>query len=397
MKHIIFLMDGAADEPIAELGNKTPLQAAKTPNIDSLAKKGRCGTLVTLPEGVPTSSDVANMSILGYDPFKYYTGRGPIELVSKGIKQADDEIAFRCNFITEKDGILMDYSAGHLSPEDSETLVEYFNKEIKNPKIRLIYGVSYRNLLVLKGKEFSDKVNYSKPDDEQGTEIKKILLKPASKEGEYTAKILNELILKSKSILEKHPLNIKNGNKANMIWPWSSGKKPNFESFQKKFGIKGAIISAVDVINGLGICVGMDIMKVEGATGYIDTNYEGKVDAAIGALENHDFVYLHVEAPDEVSHMGDLKLKLKAIEYFDKRIVGNFLKKYKGEIAIAVLPDHPVPLKLRKHTRDPVPFLIYKPNGKPDNIQKFDEISCKKGSYGNLKGDEFVRELLRLN
>jgi len=390
-------MDGAADYAVDELDGKTPLMVANTPNMDSLAKKGKCGRLFTLPEGAPTSSDVANMSILGYDPLTDYTGRGPMELAAKGISQGDDEIAFRCNFITEKDGVLLDYSAGHISPSESKELVDFFNSKIEDPRIKLLSGVSYRNLLILKGKEFSDSLSYSKPDDEQGTSIKKILLKAKGKEGELTCNMLNELILKSKPILDAHPINVKRAseskNKANMIWPWSPGKKPSLESFEDRFGLKGAIISAVDVINGFGKCVGMDVIKVEGATGFIDTNYEGKVDAAVKALEDHDFVYLHVEAPDETSHMGDLKLKIKAIEDFDKRVVGRFLSKTE-DVAIAVLPDHYVPLKLRKHTRDAVPFLIYKPGSEADSVNTFDEESCKKGSYGLLEKDGFVKEFL---
>ena len=397
MKYIIFLGDGMADEPIAELGEKTPLQVANTPNMDRIARQGQSGSFLTLPEGFPTSSDVANLSVLGYDLTSCYTGRGPLEAASRGINLAPDQIAFRCNLITEKDGILEDYSGGHISNEDARQLMDALQDEFGNPEVHFYPGVSYRNLLILTGEKFSAKLNYHKPDSSHGIKVAEILLTPQSEEARLTADFVNELTHRSKAFLEAHPTNkrrIREDEKpANMIWLWSPGKKPTFTPFEEKYGKMGAVISAVDVIFGIAAFAKMERIKVPGATGFIDTNYEGKAEAAIYALEANDFVFLHVEATDEVGHMGDLALKIKTLEEFDRRCIGHFFENFKADITAAVLPDHPVPVKLRKHTRTPVPVSICGPNITPDDIQEYNEIVCPGGALGFMKGDELMKRL----
>jgi len=400
MKYIIFLGDGMADEPMEELGGKTPLQAAFTPNMDSIARKGQSGAFLTLPEGFPTSSDVANLSVLGYDLATCYTGRGPLESASQGIDLAPNQIAFRCNLITVREGILEDYSGGHISNEDARALIYALQEAFGSDEVCFYPGVSYRNLLILTGEKFSEDLEYAKPDSSQDMKVDKILLKPKSKAAKYTAEFVNDLTRRSSALLESHPINmrrLKDGEPAaNLIWPWSPGKKPNFIPFEEKYGKKGAVISAVDVIFGIASFARMEQIKVPGATGFIDTNYEGKAEAAIRALEKNDFVYLHVEAIDEVGHLGKLDLKIKAIEDFDRRCIGHFLKHFKGDLTSAVLPDHPVPVKKRKHTRTPVPVSICGPALKPDAVLMYDEVACLKGALGLMKGDQLMRRLFGL-
>ncbi len=394
-KSIIFLADGMADLPIKELGNKTPLDYAYTPNMDLIAKNGASGTFLSLPAGFPTSSDVANMSVLGYDLAKCYPGRGSIEAVSQGVKLADDEIAWRCNLITVEEHKIKDYSAGHIKKEISDQIIDDLQKEFGNDKIKFVKGVSYRNLLILKGDEFSPDVEYAKPDSSHGGNIYELGPKPLndSVKAKYTSDFLTDLIAKAATFCEKHPLNEGVANPANYIWPWSPGYRPNFSKFSDKYNsAKGAIISAVDVILGIGMSADMTICHVEGATGFIDTNYKGKAEAAIEAIKTHDFVYLHIEAMDECSHMGDLKLKISAIEDFDKKIVGPVLDACKDKgISFTVLPDHPVPISLRKHTRTPVPFAVWGDNIAKDEVDKYTEELAMKGSLGIKKDDELMR------
>ncbi len=399
MKYLVFLADGMADEPIPELKGKTPLEVANTPSLDSLASNGTQGTLVTIPEPFPTSSDAANLSVLGYDLARNYCGRGPIEAASKGIELKENEIAFRCNLITINDDILEDYSAGQIDQKSTEDLISLLNKELGNEKVIFYPGVSYRNLLILKGEEFSDKIGYHKPDSNQGKKWRDILTCAKSKEGEATAKLINELIEKSIEILGNAPVNLnlnKNNKKpANCIWPWSPGKKPHLQSFEQKYHKKGVVISAVDVILGIGKLAGMQAIKPDGATGFIDTNFENKVKAALSALERNDFVYLHLEAIDECSHMGDLDLKIKAIEAFDKRLVKLILEEIDDNVTIGVLPDHPVPIKLRKHTRTPVPFLISGENVPKDGHTEYSEKTAVKGGLGFLDKYTFLETLFK--
>ena len=400
VKTVLFLADGMADEPLSELGGKTPLEHARTPNMDLIARGGACGSFLSLPEGFPTSSDVANMSVLGYELEKYYPGRGPLEAVSQGIDLKDDHIAWRCNLVHVDKDVLIDYSANHIGNEQAKALFNDLQKVFGNDKIEFHSGVSYRNLLVMKGKEFSTNVNYFKPDSHQGERVDNLRLSPmdGSPEAARTVEFMEDLCARCAKHLAAHPLNVGVQAPANAIWPYSPGHRPAMPAFSQKYaGAKGAVISAVDVIFGLAICAGMDVVKVPGATGFVDTNYEGKAKAAIDALRGHDFVYLHVEAIDEASHIGDLNLKIKAIEDFDSRIVGPVMKALAGQkITFAVLPDHPVPVKLRKHTRTPVPVAAMGPRITPDQTSCYCERCAPEGGLGHMCGDQLVRRLLDL-
>ncbi|MDD3885859.1 MAG: cofactor-independent phosphoglycerate mutase [Victivallaceae bacterium] len=400
-KAVIFLPDGMADDQLPELGGRTPLEAANTPAMDSIARNGINGTFLTLPEGLPTSSDVANMSVLGFRPELNYPGRGPIEAVSQGIELADDDVAFRCNLVyVSPDGVLRDYSAGHIANDVSRQLMTDLQQEFGGADLTFYPGVSYRNLLVLHGRKFSKAINYFKPDSSQDIPVDELQPSPAddSKEAAYTVEFLKELDRKTAAFLAKHPLNVSGKASGNRIWPWSPGHKPNIRSFSELYsGRTGAVISAVDVIKGIGKCAKMSVIEVPGATGFIDTNYEGKAAAAIEALKTHDLVYVHVEATDECSHIGDLKLKMRAIEDFDSRIVAPVLAALKGQpINFAVLPDHPVPIKLRKHTTTPVPLAVAGPGFAPDGVNSFSETLAPTGKLGFLKGEALVRLLLGL-
>jgi len=388
-KTVLFLGDGMADEPIDELKGRTPLQAADTPNMDAIARAGRSGTLLTLPPGFPTSSDVANMSVLGCDLPTELCGRGPLEAASQGIKLGPEDIAFRMNLVTvDKDGILRDFSGGHISQADAAEAIRLLNEKLGTDTIRFHPGVSYRNLLILSGPQYSAEISYDKPDDNHGQPVAKHLPRTKSTEGQYTAEVLRDLIARAAEVLK--------GREANGIWPWSGGKAGALHNICQRYGIKAAVISAVDVINGLGRCMGMDVIKVPGATGYIDTNYEGKADAALKALaDGYDFVYVHVEAIDEVSHAQDLKLKIKAIEDFDKRLIGRVMKAAGPGVAYCVLPDHPVPLAIGKHTRIPVPVAVCQPGVEPDGVRTFDEKAAHHGALGHLRGSDLMDLLLK--
>ena len=387
-KTVLFLGDGMADEPVAELNGRTPLQAADTPNMDTIARQGRSGTMLTLPGGFPTSSDVANMSVLGCDLNSELCGRGPLEAASQGLPLGAHDVAFRMNLVTvDSDGILRDFSGGHIAQSDAVEAIRLLNEKLGSDKIHFYPGVSYRNLLILSGPEFSAEVSYDKPDDNHGQPVAKHLPRTKSTAGIQTAEVLRDLIARAAEVLK--------GRKANGIWPWSGGKAGAIHNLCQRYGIRAAVISAVDVINGLGRCMGMDVIKVPGATGYIDTNYEGKADAAVKALEDHDFVYVHVEAIDEVSHAQDLKLKLKTIEDFDKRLIGRVMTQAGMGVAYCVLPDHPVPLAIGKHTRTPVPVAICQPDVAPDGVATFDEKAALKGSLGHLRGGDLMDLLLK--
>ena len=402
-KSLILLPDGMADTPLEELGNKTPLEFAHTPGMDSIAARGASGTFLTLPEGLPTSSDVANMSVLGFRPELNYPGRGPIECASQGIELGPDDVAFRCNLVyASEDGILRDYSAGHIENERSLKLMQALQEEFGSPEVTFYPGVSYRNLLVLHGKRFSAAVDYFKPDSSADMPLSELRSSPAdsSPEAAATVAFLHDLEERCARFLAAHELNKGQAAPANRIWPWSPGKKPAIPEFSQLYnGRKGAIISAVDVIKGLGRCTNMKVIEVPGATGFIDTNYTGKLNAALKAIEEYDLVYLHIEAVDECSHLGDLKLKLKAIEDIDAKVVVPLLEalKERKEINFAILPDHPVPVKLRKHTTVPVPLAICGPAvPEPDSVKVYSESEAPKGSLGFLNTDMLVKKLLGL-
>ena len=401
-KAIVFLADGMADDRLAELNNLSPLEYAPTPAMDSIAARGVSGTFLTLPEGLPTSSDVANMSVLGFRPENNYPGRGPIEAAAQGIELGSGDVAFRCNLVyASDDGVLRDYSAGHISEADAAQLISALKKEFDCDKLTFYSGVSYRNLLVLHGSEFSPRVNYFKPDSSQDLPLVELQSTPAddSPEARHTVEFLHDLEERAAKFLASHPLNFGRKNPANRIWPWSPGSRPSLRRFDELYpGRKGAIISAVDVIKGLARCSGMEVIEVPGATGFVDTNYAGKAAAAIRAIEEFDLVYLHVEAIDECSHLGDMELKLRAIRDFDAKIVAPVLEALKGRpINFAVLPDHPVPLHLRKHTTTPVPVAVCGPAAPvPDAIDRFSETLAPGGALGRLSGEQLIRLLLGL-
>jgi 2,3-bisphosphoglycerate-independent phosphoglycerate mutase len=398
MKYVLVVGDGMADYPVPELGNMTPLQVAHKPNMDAIAAKGRNGLLRTVPEGLKPGSDTAILSVLGYDPKRYLTGRGPFEAAARGIRLEEDDAAFRCNVITERDGVLVDYSAGHITTRESVKLIQSIKKTCEKPnKIEFYSGLDYRHFLILRSFPNPHLIECTPPHDAVGANISTILPRAKSKEAEKTVTLLKETIQESKRVLEHHPVNIarrKSGKRpGNMIWPWGGGKKPSMPSFKEKYGLKASVISAVDLVKGIGIYAGMKVIDVPGATGLYDTNYEGKAEYALKALEDNDMVFVHVEAPDEAGHERDYLQKVKAIEDLDKRLLAKILRGLKEPYAIAILPDHPTPIRVGTHTKDPVPFAIYSPFIKPDGVQKFDELSARSGAFG-LVEQEYLVSLL---
>lgn len=401
MKHIIILGDGMADLPLEELNGKTPLMYAKKPHIDELARKGRCGLLTTVPPEMPAGSEIANMGVMGYDVRNVYEGRGVLEAASMGVDLDDSDLAMRCNLVCIDGENIKNHSASHISTEEAHQLIDFLNEKLGSGYVHFYPGVSYRHLLVIKGG--NKNVSCTPPHDVPEKPFRPLLVKANEPAAEDTSDLLNELICKSQEILADHPINtarVKNGkDAANSVWPWSPGYKPKMPTYKEMFGIeKSAVISAVDLIQGIGVYAGMEVLKVEGATGLYDTNYEGKAQAAIDALKGGaEFVYLHVEASDEAGHEGDVELKTRTIEYLDNRIVRHIMKaadELDEPLAIGILPDHPTPCALRTHTHDPIPFLIYKPGDEPDGVGQYDEDSVKEGIYGLLSGDAFIKELL---
>lgn len=404
MKHIIILGDGMADWPVKSLGDKTLLQYAKTPYMDMLARMGRNGRLQTVADGFHPGSEVANLSVLGYNLPKVYEGRGALEAASIGIDLKPGEMAMRCNLICIDGEVIKNHSSGHISTEEADVLIQYLQEELGSDKVCFHTGVSYRHLLVIKGG--NKQLDCTPPHDVPLQPFRPLLVKPLQTEAEDTASLINELILKSQQLLKNHPINLKRiadgKDPANSIWPWSPGYRPQMETLSDTFpGIKsGAVISAVDLIRGIGYYAGLRRLEVEGATGLYDTNYENKVAAALDALKKDDFVYLHIEASDEAGHEGDLDLKIKTIENLDSRAVGpiyEVVKDWDEPVAIAVLPDHPTPCELRTHTKDPIPFLIWYPGIEADSVQTYDEVAACEGSYGLLKEDEFMKTFMLAN
>mgnify|MGYP004619071313 FL=1 len=397
MKHLIILGDGMADWAVPSFGNKTLLQYADTPYMDRLAKMGKTGMLKTVADGFHPGSEVANMSVMGYDLPTVYEGRGVLEAASIGVDLQPDDMAMRCNLVCVEGELLKNHSAGHISTEDADVLIKYLEEKLGSDKVHFYTGVQYRHLLVVKG---GDKhVACVPPHDVPLKPFRPNLVKALRPEAEETAALLNDLIMKSQELLANHPLNLKRvaegKDPANSIWPWSPGYRPKMEPLSDKYPSikKGSVITAVDLIRGIGHYAGLRCIDVEGATGLYNTNYEGKAQAAIEALKTDDFVYLHIEASDEAGHEGDVPLKLKTIEYLDRRAVGPIyeaVKDWDEPVAIAVLPDHPTPCELRTHTAEPIPFLIYYPGIEPDNVSTYDEVACQKGEYGLLDKDEFM-------
>lgn len=390
-----------ADEPISALGNKTPLQFAKTPYMDKLTEQGVTGLLKTIPEGFYPGSEVANMTVLGYDLPSVYEGRGVLEAAGMGVDLKPRDVAMRCNLVYIENDTLKDHTSDHITTEEADLLIETLNDKLGSERISFHTGKSYRHLLVVND---ADKhLDCTPPHDILFRQYKPYLVKADVKDAQESAYLLNDLILKSQGILRTHPVNIeriKNGKyPANSIWPWSPGSRPAMKTMREMYGIKkGSVISAVDLIRGIGIYAGLNVIRVEGATGMYDTNYEGKVAAALTALRDDDFVFLHVEASDDAGHQGDVRLKIQTIEDLDKRIVGPLyeeLKTWDEPVAIAVLPDHPTPCITRSHTNKPVPFLIYKPGMIPDEVKVYDEFSTKHGRLGILEKNQFIKELLK--
>lgn len=394
MKYIILLGDGMSDYPLEELNGKTPLMVARTPHMDFLVKRGILGRVKTIPEGFSPGSDVANLSVMGYDPRVFYTGRAPLEAASMKINLGPEDVAFRCNLVTlQTNGgkwIMEDFSAGHISSADAHAIIKSINQELGNDIFSFHPGVSYRHLMIWrKGKS---ELETTPPHDITGKEIKPFLPK-----GKGAEKII-ALMEKSKEILANHPINQRRkreGDKiVTSIWLWGQGKALKIPSFKEKYHCSGAVISAVDLIKGIGISVGLEPIDVPGATGFLDTNYRGKAESAMNALKEKDFVYVHVEAPDEAAHNGSIKHKIQAIEDFDEKVVGNVLAKMKEftSLRIMVLPDHATPIPLMTHTSDPVPFVIYPSRGKiiRDDIQTFDEVSASKSGLFISEGHQLM-------
>jgi 2,3-bisphosphoglycerate-independent phosphoglycerate mutase len=399
MKYLLIVGDGMADYPVPELGNKTPLQAAYKPNMDSIAAKGRSGLIKTVPDELTPGSDVAICSVLGYDPIKYCTGRGPLEAPSRGIKLGKNDAAYRCNLITEKDGAILDYSSGHITTDEASQLIVAIRKSFEKPgEIEFFAGLDYRHFLILRNFPNPERIQCTPPHDARGIAVSDVLPKAKSPEAEKSSQLLRDLIEGSREVLRSHPVNVareKTGkHPGNLIWPWGGGKKPSMPTLKEKYGIKSAVISAVDLVKGIGTYAGMEIINVKGATGLDNTNYEGKADAALKALKTNDLVFVHVEAPDEAGHCRDFKLKVKTIEDLDKRLLGRILNGLNEPYAIAILPDHPTPIKTGTHSREPVPFSITSPNLKPDVVKKFDEFSAKNGAYGLIENDFLISLLL---
>lgn len=411
-----------ADLPVEQLGGKTPLQYADKPMMDRLAREGRTGRLITVPEGFPPGSEVANTAILGYDLNEVYEGRGPLEAASIGYEMAEDDFAIRCNIITIEDGRIITHNGGNLQTEDARVLIEYLNEHLANDpeiverygkdRVKFICGIQYRHLLIIKGG--NKNIICNPPHDHPNEEWRPLLVSPAPivsgspadktrLSPQETASLLNDLILKSQELLAKHPYNVakaaKGERQANSIWPWSGGYRPSMQTLMAQYPqVKsGSVISAVDLIQGIGKYAGLKIVKVPGATGLADTNYEGKAQAAIEALKTDDFVFVHVEASDEAGHDGDVNLKVKTIEYLDQRLIKPIVEAIEqtgAPVCVAVLPDHLTPVELRIHVGKPVPFIIWHPGIEPDDVQQYDEVSCVSGSYGLLKLEEFMQTFM---
>ncbi len=436
MKFVIFLGDGMADFPLPELGNRTPLQVARKPTMDKIARLGRCGQFITVDEDMPPGSEVANLTVLGYDPRECYQGRGVIEAAAMGVELAETDVALRCNLICIKDGRIKNHSAGHISSEEARPLIEAMNREssqvlactgkqkfnsgfptghatTQRPDcqfgVRFFPGISYRHLCVLSGENAAGQPNglpspdleCFPPHDYVGERALDLLVRPKNEAARPTAELLNSLIRLSWEVLPGHGVNVARTlagkDPANSVWFWSPGRKPKMKTYREMFGITGAVISAVDLVRGLGVYAGLDVIQVEGATGLIDTNYEGKADACLAALADHDFVYVHVEATDEAGHSRDVQQKILGIEYLDQRLIARVMKgiEERGiQARVAVLPDHATPVTKGNHVHGPVPVAIAGSGIEPDQVQTYDEETVKTGALGMLRGDEFIRTLL---
>ena len=395
-----------ADHAVERLGGKTLLEYAKTPNMDNLARIGRTGRLATVPDGFLPGSEVANATILGSDMNKVYEGRGPLEAASIGYEMEPGDLALRCNIICLENDKIKNHHGGHLTTDESTELIDLLNERLGSDRVRFVKGIQYRHLLIIKGG--NKYINCAPPHDHPNEEWRKLLIRPEKgheHEALDTATLLNELIIKSQDVLYNAPLNVKRRaegkDEANSIWPWGGGYRPQMKTLSEMYPQikRGDVISAVDLIRGIGHYAGLHNIIVPGATGLADTNYEGKTQAAIEALRKDDFVFLHIEASDEAGHDGDLELKLRTIENLDSRVVGPIFEevsKWDEPVAIAVMPDHPTPVEIRTHVKEPVPFAVWYPGISPDSVQTYNEVSCVSGSYGMLHLTEFMNEFMRV-
>ncbi len=406
-KYLIVVGDGMADYPVENLGGKTPLMVARTPNMDWMARHGLLGLVKTVPDGFTPGSEIANLSIFGYDPHRYYKGRGPLEAASLGIQLDRSDLAFRCNLVTlasEGRKVFMeDFAAGHISSEEAQEIIHDLNQGIGTEEVRFYAGVSYRHLMVLKDDDPSSSglegLALTPPHDIIGQEIT-----PYLPEKKGSGKKIMDLMIAAQRLLEVHPVNLARKAKklrpANGIWLWGQGRSPQMVTLKERFGIEGYVISAVHLVKGIGLLAGLEVLPVPGITGYLDTNYLGKAEYALRALEKKDLVYLHVEAPDEAGHMGDASLKIEAIEAFDEKVVGTLLKgmeRFKG-LKVMVLPDHPTPLSLRTHSADPVPFVIYSTTEAQNRSleRSFDEVSAIQSGVFFERGHELIEHFFNL-
>jgi 2,3-bisphosphoglycerate-independent phosphoglycerate mutase len=375
MKYLVVVGDGMSDRPLAALGSKTPLQAAKTPHMDFLAQHGVVGTAHTLVQGYPLGSDVANLIVMGYDPHLYYSGRAPLEAANIGVELSPSDVAFRMNLVTVKNGVMEDYACGHISTEDAKPLVKMLGGKLADKKITFYPGTSYRHLVVWKNGPLDARC--TPPHDISGKAIADHL-----PQGPRHAEVLR-IMEDSQLLLEGHEVNRERRREgkppANMIWLWGQGKKPQMPTLTERFHLTGSVISAVDLVKGLGIYAGLSVVQVPGATGYLDTNYIGKAEAALKVLKKHDFVFVHVEAPDEAGHNGDRAGKIQAIEDFDAKVIGTLLKGLEGrkDFRMLVMPDHPTPLEARTHVDEPVPFVLYQPEGETNGAAAYDEAQAR--------------------
>ncbi len=402
MKYIMLVGDGMCDRPVKELEGKTPLQAARIPYMDTIARGGRVGIATTIPQNLAPASDVANLSLLGYDPHKYYTGRAPLEAANMGVEIEEYDVAFRCNLVTISDDKMQDYSAGHIKDKEASILIKFIDDKLGSDAIRFYPGVSYRHLTVFNTKELGMKKEdlvstiCTPPHDIPGQRIARYL--PRGKMSGF----LTDLMLKSKDFLPYHDINkvrIDLGeNPANMIWLWGHGTKVKIPTFREKFDLSGSIISAVNLIKGIGKIIGLEPIEVPGATGYYDTNFKGKAEYAINSLKEKDFVFVHVEAPDEAGHNGDTRAKIAAIENFDRLVVGTILEYFKKtdkDFRILVTSDHATPISVRTHTRDPVFFAVYGTGIRKDEIMAFNEVSASKAHIKPKEGFKIIEVLIK--
>jgi 2,3-bisphosphoglycerate-independent phosphoglycerate mutase len=408
MKTVVILGDGMSDHPVKALGGKTPLMVAKKPHIDEIARRGVTGLFSTIPPGQPNGSAVANLSVLGYDPAETFSGRGVLEAASIGVELGKNDVAMRCNLLCiDEQGRIKNHSAGHISSEEAGELIAELDRQLGNAQgdkpVKFHTGTSFRNLLVLPGNWASADFDCTPPHDFVGGLETELMPKALNEAAEETVAVMIDLYWKAREILNNHPINkarvAAGKDAANAIWVWSPGVRPKMKSFKELYGKSGAVISAVDLIQGLGILAGMEKIEVEGATGLYNTNYEGKAAAALEALERHDFVYVHVEATDEAGHERDLDLKIKCIEYLDERLVKPIMEGIESrgiEAIIAILPDHPTPVETGAHSSDPVPVAIWEPGTKADEVSSYDEEAVRNGSLGTMVGNQFIRQALKV-